>query len=241
MRRLLRRTGGYGAAFVAANPVFVLSTLAVAIAGIIVTGNALEQPRRHPSPLFATRDVPSSLVHGGRVAGAAGPSRTGGTDTTIAGDSELARIQAVLADLDLYDGAVDGLSGPHTSAAIKRYQEILGLPQTGMVDDGLRRSLGNISGMKTAAAPPLPRPAPGYYGDAGSDDSIATGSIENEPLKAMQQALVRFGFHELTVDGVMGSQTAEAIATFQRIEGLPETGQPDNETVARMRRRGFLR
>ena len=46
----------------------------------------------------------------------------------------VADIQSNLARRGLYDGAVDGLPGPKTEAAILFYQETRGLPQTGNAD-----------------------------------------------------------------------------------------------------------
>ncbi|MBV8703149.1 MAG: peptidoglycan-binding protein [Acetobacteraceae bacterium] len=41
------------------------------------------------------------------------------------------RVQSALRDLGYYDGAVDGVIGPETRAAIRRYQHELGAPMTG--------------------------------------------------------------------------------------------------------------
>jgi peptidoglycan hydrolase-like protein with peptidoglycan-binding domain len=41
------------------------------------------------------------------------------------------RIQAALRQLGYYDGDVDGVIGPETRAAIRRYQHELGAPMTG--------------------------------------------------------------------------------------------------------------
>ncbi|MCP1198147.1 peptidoglycan-binding protein [Notoacmeibacter sp. MSK16QG-6] len=243
--RFLSRAGRYGAAFFMANPLLVAMSLAVGAVGIIVTGNSLEQTGRHPSPFFRTLSPPASTA----PALAKAPSAVGGQGRTdpaagdrSVGDPELARIQSVLTDLNLYEGLIDGLEGPRTSAAIRRYQEILGLPQTGQIDNAMRRSLIDpATGQMARSAPPLPKPAPGFYGGDETDDALATGSIGDEDVHAIQQALVNFGFHELTVDGVMGNQTSEALATFQRIEGLAESGQPDEATRGRLKKRGFLR
>jgi hypothetical protein len=41
------------------------------------------------------------------------------------------RVQAALRDLGYYDGAIDGVIGPETRAAIRRYQHELGAPMSG--------------------------------------------------------------------------------------------------------------
>lgn len=245
--RILSRAGRYGAAFVMANPLLVTMGVAVGALGIVVTGNSLEQAVRHPSPFFQTLKRPSLAASQNGASGTVAAGSVQEKARAIAGDRavgdpDLARIQSVLTDLDLYDGQIDGLKGPRTSAAIRRYQEILGLPQTGQIDAAMRRSLIDPATAETvASAPPLPKPAPGFHGGTDTDDALATGSIGDEKVHAVQQALVNFGFHELTVDGVMGSQTAEALKTFQKIEGLAESGEPDEATRARLQKRGFLR
>ncbi|WP_158598438.1 peptidoglycan-binding domain-containing protein [Notoacmeibacter ruber] len=245
--RILQKTGRYGVAFFVANPVLVTAGVVVGTLTILVTANTLEQAGQHPSPFFQTRPQPATA---NRTDHSAVASWQGGSDrkhataaTTVApGDPDLARVQSVLKDLDLYEGDIDGLEGPRTSAAIQRYQEILGLPATGKVDAAMRRSLGSAMGNKVAvSAPPLPKSAPGFNGHETPDDAMATGSIGDKSVYQLQEALVHFGFHELTVDGVWGGQTAKALSTFQRIEGLAETGEPDEATKARLRDRGFLR
>ncbi|WP_158215852.1 peptidoglycan-binding domain-containing protein [Notoacmeibacter marinus] len=243
--RVVKRAGRYGLAFFMANPILMTAGLAVVALGVVVTGNSLEQPVRHPSPFFQTLDRPSAVLS--RDSAVVSKARkTGGqhaaTGDRLMGDPELARIQSVLTDLNLYDGEIDGLKGPRTSTAISRYQEILGLPQTGRIDATMRRSLIDPASKDVvASAPPLPKPAPGFYGGERADDALATGSIGDETVLTVQQALVNFGFHELTVDGMMGAQTADALETFQKIEGLAETGEPDEATRTRLRQRGFLR
>jgi peptidoglycan hydrolase-like protein with peptidoglycan-binding domain len=46
-------------------------------------------------------------------------------------DSDRRRVQASLAKLGYYDGRVDGVFGPETRAAIRRYQHELGADMTG--------------------------------------------------------------------------------------------------------------
>lgn len=61
------------------------------------------------------------------------------TDGVVAED--VVAIQRGLARLGLYDGPVDGISGPQTRAAISRYQRRQGLPITGLPSGNLRQRL----------------------------------------------------------------------------------------------------
>ena len=51
-------------------------------------------------------------------------------------------VQRELASLGFYAGPIDGIIGPATRAAIRRYQAKHGLPVTGFIDRKLIRSLG---------------------------------------------------------------------------------------------------
>lgn len=58
--------------------------------------------------------------------------------------SELARVQAMLSALGYYTGAIDGIDGALTRAAISRFQADRGLPVTGQVNDQLLTELGLV-------------------------------------------------------------------------------------------------
>lgn len=59
-------------------------------------------------------------------------------------------------------------------------------------------------------------------------------AVDQPTMSRVQQALKDQGLYEGTVDGVFGPGTQSAIAAFQRTQGLPITGQPDQNTLARL-------
>jgi Putative peptidoglycan binding domain len=59
-------------------------------------------------------------------------------------DQVIANVQAALADQGYYDGAIDGILGPLTRAAIARYQQDHGLYVTSAVDEPTLASLGMV-------------------------------------------------------------------------------------------------
>ncbi len=75
--------------------------------------------------------------------------------------------------------------------------------------------------------------------DRGSD--VATIEMEagmilgstGEDVKNLQAALLRRGYTVGGVDGVYGPATRDAVKSFQRDQGLPETGEADPQTLAR--------
>ncbi len=59
-------------------------------------------------------------------------------------------------------------------------------------------------------------------GDAGAD------------VRALQRYLSRNGLYPFMIDGIYGQDTADSVATYQRIRDLPATGIADQETLADM-------
>jgi peptidoglycan hydrolase-like protein with peptidoglycan-binding domain len=69
-------------------------------------------------------------------------STSGPSYNSNTGNSTLAQVQQDLAQQGYYKGAVDGVMGPETQAAISSYQQANGLAVTGTVDDDVMKSLG---------------------------------------------------------------------------------------------------
>ena len=68
-------------------------------------------------------------------------------------------------------------------------------------------------------APPLNVPASGQTASATEEADL--------PVQEVQQALGLLGYDAGPADGVMGARTVAAIQQFQRENGLPQTGRPD--------------
>jgi S1-C subfamily serine protease len=77
----------------------------------------------------------------------------------------------------------------------------------------------------TQAPPQRPGPAAPVQaeGEAGS-------------VAAAQRALAALGYSPGPADGAMGPRTRQALAAFQRDQGLPVTGEPDRPTMAALAR-----
>lgn len=59
-------------------------------------------------------------------------------------------------------------------------------------------------------------------------------STDSEAVKGVQGYLNYFGYNCGTPDGVMGDKTKESIKTYQREQGLPETGEITEELLDRL-------
>ena len=60
----------------------------------------------------------------------------------------------------------------------------------------------------------------------------STGPHPDLDVRTAQLYLSFGGFNPGPVDGVMGARTRSALQTFQQQQGLPQTGQPDDATLA---------
>src|SRR5690606_3675299 len=69
-------------------------------------------------------------------------------------------LQSRLQDLGLYDGPLDGLFGPETAQAVRRFQQTAGLPPSGMVDPATWTALADGVVVPAAAQPTEAPPGP---------------------------------------------------------------------------------
>jgi len=121
-----------------------------------------------------------------------------------------AALQQSLTDAGYYAGAIDGVYGPATVAAVEALQTANGLPVTGTVDkataDALQAALEAVNG-------------------AASQASVASTA-------ALQQTLKLVGFWDGPVDGIWTPALTDAVKAFQVELGVEPTGTVDAATIA---------
>jgi murein DD-endopeptidase MepM/ murein hydrolase activator NlpD len=132
-------------------------------------------------------------------------------------DAGLAALQVALSARGLYHGSVDGLEGPATTAAVKRFQHRAGLRADGVAGRRTRRALGPY-GRHLLGSRPLARGARGW------------------DVAALQFLLAWHGFPAGTFDGVLGWHTDGALRRFQRWAHLAVDGIAGPTTFAALRR-----
>ncbi|HUH21666.1 MAG TPA: peptidoglycan-binding protein, partial [Gaiellaceae bacterium] len=132
-------------------------------------------------------------------------------------DAGVAALQVALRARGLYAGSIDGLKGPLTSAATKRFQRRAGLAPSGFTGTNTRKALGRY-GRHVLGGRLLARGARGW------------------DVAALQFLLAWHGFPSATIDGVLGSHTDRALRRFQRWAGLSVDGVAGLSTVAALRR-----
>ena len=79
---------------------------------------------------------------------------------------------------------------------------------------------------------------PGRMEKSGAEGTTAKKNQDEswvtQDVKKAQEALKNKGHNPGSIDGVMGSQTRQAIKAFQKANGLKETGTLDGETAEKL-------
>lgn len=223
---MAREAAGAVGQAIARNPLAVGGATAFIVAMSYICGNALwNQAQPHNSAFFITRE----LAHHAR-------GETGVEEAAVArpvADPVVLQVQDLLADMSLYTGSIDGISGPQTRKAVEDYQRLSGLEVSGRIDGRLLDDLRAQNAPAERPPAPQPRPSPEKVA-AVEPVSFATVDIER-----VQAGLRAFGRGDIEIDGVMGSRTKSAIREFQGLFGLPVTGEPDARLMAKMREIGL--
>lgn len=141
-----------------------------------------------------------------------------GTDAEPAGaaSANVAALQSALRASGLRTGPIDGISGPLTQAATRRFQRRHRLEPDGVAGPQTRRALGRRG-----------RPALGSRTMSAGD--------EGWDVAALQFILAIRGYRPGGVDGGFGANTEDAVRRFQSGAGLSDDGIAGEATLAAMR------
>src|SRR5829696_1906221 len=136
---------------------------------------------------------------------------------SAASAADVAALQVALRARGFYGGAVDGVAGPATVAAVQRLQRRRGLPADGVAGPRTRRALGRRGRPRLGSRPLTLR-------DRGWD------------VAGLQFLLATHGFPPGTFDGGFGAHTDAALRRFQAWAGLSADGVAGAATLAALRR-----
>ena len=141
-RRALRpRRGGpswYRVAAIAIGAVAAAALIVLAISGL--TGGS------HPAPRATASQPASPAQPSAPAANPAQPSAPAAnpaqpTTPAVPPSAAVKTLQQQLGQLNYYEGPVDGIIGPQTTAAVKDLQRQAGLPQTGTMTPATQAAL----------------------------------------------------------------------------------------------------
>ena len=134
-----------------------------------------------------------------------------------AGSARIAALQTGLNAKGAYLGTIDGVDGPATRAAVKRFQLRVGLSPDGVAGRRTRLALGRF-GRHSIGSRVLSRGAFGW------------------DVAALQFELAWHGFPSWTFDGVFGPRVESAVVGFQEWSGMRADGRAGPATWRALRR-----
>jgi hypothetical protein len=142
---------------------------------------------------------------------------TGPTAAAALSRPNVAALQVTLRARGLYHGTIDGISGPATKIAIRRFQRRAHLAPDGIVGPRTRRALG-------------------HYARHRLGDRMLRFGRQGWDVAALQFALAKHGFPSGAFDGGFGPHTDAALRRFQRYAHLTRDGVAGPATYAALRR-----
>ncbi|MBD2178181.1 peptidoglycan-binding protein [Pseudanabaena sp. FACHB-1998] len=125
----------------------------------------------------------------------------------------VAELQQLLQAKGFYSGKIDGDFGTGTANAVLKFQKANGLTADGIVGNA---SWTLLRGSQSPSA-------------ATSLPTLLSGS-KGQAVAQAQQLLKAKGYYQGRIDGDFGAGTREAIANFQRANGLTVDGKVGNQT-----------
>jgi peptidoglycan hydrolase-like protein with peptidoglycan-binding domain len=139
------------------------------------------------------------------------------TPPSAAASPGVAALQVGLRSHGLYQGAIDGIKGPATAKAIRRFQARARLEVDGVVGPQTRKALGRFARHRIGSRA-LRR------GKTGWD------------VAALQFELAQHGFPSGPFDGILGPRSDAALRNFQESVGLTPDGVAGPATLRALRR-----
>jgi peptidoglycan hydrolase-like protein with peptidoglycan-binding domain len=139
------------------------------------------------------------------------------TTAAAVGNPNVAALQVALRARSLYTGTIDGVVGPSTTAAVRRFQ---------------RRARITVDGF----AGPQTRRALGRYGRHRFGVRLLNMGKSGWDVAALQFALATHGFPSGTFDGGFGPHTDAALRRFQRFAKVGADGIAGAATYAALQR-----
>ena len=125
-------------------------------------------------------------------------------------DSSVRQLQQKLKNLGYYSGSVDGVTGDQTTAAVRAFQNAMGLSADGVAGDQTLSALNQAASTSTLRS--------------GSSGSAVT---------QLQKRLKALGY-SVSVTGTYDSETRNAVKQFQKRSGLSQDGTAGKKTLTRL-------
>ncbi|WP_055073988.1 peptidoglycan-binding protein [Pseudanabaena sp. 'Roaring Creek'] len=145
------------------------------------------------------------------------------TKSATTNDKDVAALQELLAKRGFYNGAIDGVKGAQTNAAIAAAQKAYGLTTDGIA------GAQTIAALQKDARPTAPKVNPST---SNNQAAKTTPDINDGGVANLQNLLTDRGFYNGPITGFLGSRTKEAIIAAQKAYGLTPDGIAGARTIA---------
>jgi peptidoglycan hydrolase-like protein with peptidoglycan-binding domain len=207
----------------------------------------LMQKGSHPAPMFknaaaAVKPAPTQAPRPRPIESATAPRAADPAQAKVAPPSAPAALAALrmpgeiindiqreLARRGYYEGAVDGLYGPRTDAAIRDFEQAAGLKPSTEPNEALLQAIVRAPAklakvaIGTAAVPRPPAPI--------RNEPVPEKPAPSKRVIALQRALADYGYGQIKPSGIIDAETQAAIEKFERERKLPVTGQASDRVV----------
>jgi peptidoglycan hydrolase-like protein with peptidoglycan-binding domain len=207
----------------------IVAVVAVVAVGAVIINGLFLQPGPHPAPIFRIQPLP---VASGDATGAvmlpkarpaeASPRAPESASAARPRNEVMADIQRELASRSFYDGAIDGVYGSKTDAAIRDFEQAAGRKPSTEPNEALLQDIRR-STLKAAASSAAAKPR--------RNDPISEMIGPSRQVMAVQRALSDFGYGQIKPTGMFDRDTKTAIERFERERRMPITGDISERLV----------
>lgn len=130
-------------------------------------------------------------------------------------------------------GGADGIFGDGTERALKSFQRVNGLEESGVVTAPTARYLAMGSGSSPSSSSSSNSSSSSSSGVASGDTIVGLQlGHRGEGVRRVQERLLHFGYSVSGgADGIFGSGTERAVKSFQRDNGLEQSGTVTAKTA----------
>ena len=132
--------------------------------------------------------------------------------------SDVKKLQTRLKELGYYKSTIDSEYGSGTASAVKAFQKKNGLTQTGIADATTLKKVYSSSAVSATEKE-----------DTTTYTTLKSGST-GDAVKKLQQRLKELGYYKNAIDSQYGSGMVTAVRSFQKKNGLTQTGIADADT-----------
>jgi peptidoglycan hydrolase-like protein with peptidoglycan-binding domain len=144
---------------------------------------------------------------------------------------EVKDLQQQLQQQGLYHGAIDGIVGTETIAALGAFQQKQGFQVSGRIDQQTAQALG----MQWGEIQPV-RGGGGQKGAEraelrGQEKAVKLSNLSTDQSKQVQQKLKDSGYYNGPVDGQFHTEMTKGVKQVQQANNLPQTGKIDQKTA----------